>query len=110
MEIYLDGEKEYRLVSDMHNAWVEKKIKSKRPPKGTPPKNAFKWERKTGYYGQLDQLLKKVIDAKLLGSDADTVEKLLAEIKKIHAVIDEAIPQLQKAFTERRTRGRWHDR
>ena len=100
MEVYLTKNKRFRLKSDQLCAWVEELTKT--DPKNKSTKNKERWVNRTGYYGQLDQLLKNVIEAGLLGSDAKTVKELLNEIKEMHKLIDEAIPALQKEFVAKR--------
>jgi hypothetical protein len=56
----------------------------------------------SGYYGDLSALIKGFLHKHINECEATTLGELRDEICRIEAKIDEAIPILQKAFTDRR--------
>jgi len=94
MEIYLNKEKTLKLCTDPMNAWICKRRET--------DQGKVWWENSTGYYGRLDHLLNKLVDNEINTADIDDLGGLLAKILEIRLMIAEAIPVLQKTFTEKR--------
>ena len=100
MELYLNKEKTTRLKTDNLCAWIEEYVPTNK--KNTHATNDFIWKNVTGYYGRLDQCLSNLVNVNALTADVKTLEELREAIARIEEKIDEAIPILQKNFTDKR--------
>jgi len=102
MELYLNKEKTLRLMTNRLNAWIEQKTKNDMTRKNV--KNECSWTNITGYHGRLEQLLEAFVRDQSLNADVKDLVELSAKIDAIHATIKEAIPILEKTFTDKRCR------
>lgn len=78
MKIKLD--ERHTLISDQYCCWIEQARHSDK--KGTDYQ-----VRVSGYCGTINQALESYIDRKLLGSDAESAEELLREIRLLKEVL-----------------------